>query len=800
MWQKYKLAGQVAIQKWLAFLLWLCFVTLVVAQKPELSVPGHNLFVNNIAAVKQGFPGVTGRGMVVSVKERLFQVEDIDLKGRIQLPSTYYLVDPTAHATIMATLIGGAGTTGSQGVGVAPECMLIPSGFDGTFQADPDTFYQNWDITVQNHSYGLDVQNEYSPSAKSYDLSSLSNTALVHVFSAGNSAGSTSSSGPYAGVSGFANLTGSFKMAKNALVVGALDSFAHLQSFSSHGPAYDGRIKPDLCAYGHDGTSESAALVSGAAVLLQQAYKQRFDLLPGNHWVRAALMGSARDIGLPGPDYLSGWGRMDLERALQVFAKERFVSTSVPMGTTMPLPLELPSQLRSAKITLVWNDNAPQGYDVRTKALFSDLNVSVRAPDGTLHHPWRPNSYPHPDSLALSATRGLDTLNNVEQVSLDWPEPGLYTVFIDASDAKSANTSFSLVWTFDTIGHFSWGYPRRQDPVLAGRDVALQWDTNLSDSMAVIEWKLSDWANWQPVLAFVRLEDGALRWRVPALYGTAQVRCCTGKHCYLSDTFLIAGALQVKIGFNCPDSVYISWNTLASNVVYQVLGLGAKQLEPLFLTKDTFVVLAKALFPQSHFAVQAIAPSISTQSLRSPAPNIARQGVECYVRQFYAESTPENKPVLTLALGTNYGLKNVRFERREGGQFILLTSLDRPQETRFKYVDDKVLSGLHQYRAAFSTTSGGVVYSEVLTVFVPGEAGWWVYPNPVRSGGALQVISDAPDEMEFRLFDLLGRELKRQNIADARDFVPMAGVASGMYAWAIYQNDQRIGAGKLVVE
>lgn len=800
MWQKHKNARKSTSQKWFVFLLGLGFATLLVAQKPELSVPGHNLFVNNIAAAKQGFPGATGRGMVVSVKERLFQVEDIDFKGRVQLPNSSYLVDPTAHATIMATLIGGAGTSGSQGAGVASECILVPSGFNGAFQADPDTFYRHWQITVQNHAYGLDVQNEYSASAKSYDLSSLSNTALVHVFSAGNSAGSTSSSGLYAGVPGFANLTGSFKMAKNALVVGALDSFGQIQPFSSRGPAYDGRIKPDLCAYGHDGTSESAALVSGAAALLQQVYNQRFNLLPESHLVRAALMGSARDIGLSGPDYLSGWGRMDLEQALQVLAKARFINASVPKGTAMPLPLELPDQLRRAKITLVWNDDAPQGQDVRTKALFSDLNVSVRGPDGTLHHPWHPNPYPHPDSLVLNAARGLDTLNNVEQVSLDWPGPGLYTVFVDASAAKSANTDFSLVWTFDTIGHFSWDYPRRQDPVLAGRDVVLQWDTNLPDSMVVIEWKWSDWTDWTPVSAFVRPEDGALRWRVPASYGTAQVRCCTNKHCYVSDTFLIAGTLKAEIGFNCPDSVYISWNTLAPNMVYQVLGLGAQQLEPLFLTKDTFVVLPKALFPQSHFAVQAIDPLISIQSLRSPAPNISRQGVACYVSQFYAESTPENKPALTLALGTNYGLENVRFERMEGGQFTVLWEIDRPQETWFQYTDGQVLPGLHQYRAVFNTTAGGVIYSKVLTVFVPGNAGWWVYPNPVGSGGDLQVISDAPDDMEFRLFDLLGRELKRQIIADVRDYVSMAGVASGVYAWGIYQNDQRIGVGKLVVE
>jgi hypothetical protein len=36
------------------------------------------------------------------------------------------------------------------------------------------------------------------------------------------------------------------------------------------GPAFDGRIKPEMVAFGIDGSSGAAALVSGVAILLQQ--------------------------------------------------------------------------------------------------------------------------------------------------------------------------------------------------------------------------------------------------------------------------------------------------------------------------------------------------------------------------------------------------------------------------------------------------------------------------------------------------------------------------------------------------
>lgn len=69
-----------------------------------------------------------------------------------------------------------------------------------------------------------------------------------------------------------------------ALTVGAVDSLGVIASFSSHGPTYDGRIKPDLCAMGvanyvanssatvaystGSGTSYATPLIAGAAALL----------------------------------------------------------------------------------------------------------------------------------------------------------------------------------------------------------------------------------------------------------------------------------------------------------------------------------------------------------------------------------------------------------------------------------------------------------------------------------------------------------------------------------------------------
>ncbi len=109
------------------------------------------------------------------------------------------------------------------------------------------------------------------------------------------------------------------------LACGAVDNDGDIASFSSRGPTYDGRIKPEVCAqgvatacattttdgsYGNvSGTSLSTPLVAGAACLLIQARPQFPPQL-----IRQALMETADNALTPNNTY--GWGIMNLEAAL----------------------------------------------------------------------------------------------------------------------------------------------------------------------------------------------------------------------------------------------------------------------------------------------------------------------------------------------------------------------------------------------------------------------------------------------------------------------------------------------------
>ena len=281
------------------------FMTFLQAQmtsripKQESPLQSLDLSVNRVNYLHQYFPELNGAGMIISLKENRFDSLDLDLLGK-KIPSASSDFRFATHATQMATILSGLGNTSKLGRGVAPKSWLSSTSFLNLFP-EPIAYYRDAGISVQNHSYGLEVENFYGVEAAAYDKMVFENPGILHVFSAGNKDNDNEKIGPYEAVPDFANLTGTFKMAKNILTVGSVDAFLNPESGSSRGPAYDGRVKPELVAFGEGGTSGAAAIVSGVSILLQQAFWQQNGRLPSTALLRSILVNSADDLETPGP-------------------------------------------------------------------------------------------------------------------------------------------------------------------------------------------------------------------------------------------------------------------------------------------------------------------------------------------------------------------------------------------------------------------------------------------------------------------------------------------------------------------
>src|SRR5437764_224146 len=324
--------------------------------KEELAVSNLDLSTDKVNMIFSKFPQYNGSGVVVSVKENRPDTQDIDFHGRY-LPTTLSPNSFSTHATIMATIIGGAGNTYYEGKGTAWGSTISSSNF-AILLPDPDAAYQQYNITVQNHSYGTSIENFYGADAAAYDASVIARPSLTHIFSAGNSGTETSTTGTYTNVPGFANITGSFKMAKNIITVGHIDSLGIVLPLSSRGPAYDGRVKPELVAFAEDGSSGAAAIVSGISLALQQAYKDLHGSIPSSALIKAVLLNSADDVGPKGIDFTSGYGAANAYKAMLEIINGQYLNGSVGNGGNDTYNLVVTPNTARLNITMVWNDPA----------------------------------------------------------------------------------------------------------------------------------------------------------------------------------------------------------------------------------------------------------------------------------------------------------------------------------------------------------------------------------------------------------------------------------------------------------
>lgn len=239
---------------------------------------------------------------------------------------------------------------------------------------------------------------------------------------------------------------------KNVLTVGSVDLNGVTSDFSSRGPTWDGRVKPDVVSLGEGiittdftssiggsptyttsgvkGTSFATPTVASHAVLLKEMLEDKEELENENYdgyksaLIKAAFIHTATDKDLPGPDFISGWGEINPQAAMNVLSANSFVLDSFNNNNKMEVkkyPISIPSwsQITTPlKITLVWNDywNFESTFGVARddlRELVNNLEVYLCDASGSpIVRPFVLD-WQHPGQ---AATKGFNDRDNVEQV------------------------------------------------------------------------------------------------------------------------------------------------------------------------------------------------------------------------------------------------------------------------------------------------------------------------------------------------------------------------------------------------
>jgi len=767
------------------------YADIIAVAKNEVVINGLDLGLNQIANAQSLFPGIDGTGINLSLKEGMYDVADLDILGKT-VPGAILTGKATSHATTMATLAIGNGNSFIRGLGAAPKARLAFSSFDNLLPDLPGDL-NKFQVRVQNHSYGVGIDNNYGIEAAAYDKQVFETDTLIHVFSAGNSGTQTPSAGFYQGIAARANLTGNFKQAKNVLVIGGVNRENVSENLSSKGPAYDGRVKPELVALGEDGTSGSAAITSGSVVLLEQFYRQKFKKAPSASLIKAALINAADDLGTPQVDYVYGYGKLNVTQTLKTLADDRVALYTVAKAQDLTIPLNVPANVAEVKITLVWND--PAAVVNAAQGLVNGLDLSLENPGGSLTLPWVLNAAADLNSLSSPAVRKADLINNIQQVTLENPAAGSFKVHVKGDRITQGNQqNFALAYSYKLKNAFSFITPEKEGSFFATESNYIRWDNTYASQSGNLSVSYDEGLTWESIAAGVDLSRGLYNWNAPDRFSKAVLKMEVEGNVILSPSFVVSSPRVLKVGYVCSDGIVLNWNPQSGAKDYTVYVLINNVLSPVLNVTDTLTKIDKGKVNSNYFAVAANGTGFT--GLKSYTIDYTQQGIACYVRSLAANNTTDDKIRLDLSIGTTLDIKNIVWEKQTGVNTYTVLKQTPPVQNQLDYsiFDEKPKPGIQFYRVTFETANGRYNSDLASAVFLK-EDDFSFYPNPVTD--YLTILSGSFKDYNLSLYNMLGQKVFDEKASSTNRF-NLNSLAAGVYVGVIVQNGQHVKKFKLI--
>lgn len=549
------------------------------------------------ASAAVGGRNLHGEGIVVGIGDNADALNHIDFAGRI---ISRFGTTSGQHGIHVAGTTGGAGIMTDTLAGYAPKATIITQVFNHILEYAP-TYVQDYGMVLTNNSYGV-IAGEcgynglYDLYSRIVDQQAFDLPYLTNVFAAGNSG--TLTCAPYP--TGFKTVLGSYQSTKNALIVGATTSTGIIANFSSRGPVIDGRIKPEVMTQGalvwsagfgsywsNNGTSMASPGATGGLALLYQRYRQlNSGNNPRNALIKNIICNSATDKGNDGPDYSYGFGWMNVARALEMMENNRYLSSTITNSNTNTHTISIPANTAQLKVMLNWND--PAAAAVTNYTLVNDLDLEVVTPANTTILPRVLDTLPA--NVNNVAGNGVDHINNIEQVTINNPAAGNYTVRVKGT-AINQNPSQEYFVSWDIIPvSTKITFPIGEESFKPGQMITVQWENYGSNSTFTLQYSNDFGASWTDIDTNIPSTAVQYNWTAPAITSDKlRVRIInnTTNAISSSGTFYLMDVPAVSLAsIQCEDYISINWTAAAGVTDYEVMRLLGDDMVPVAIVPN----------------------------------------------------------------------------------------------------------------------------------------------------------------------------------------------------------------------
>jgi subtilisin family serine protease len=253
---------------------------------------------------------------------------------------------------------------------------------------------------------------------------------------------------------------------KNVLAVGALQwtgvGNPTIATFSSRGPAKDGRVKPDVVARGqslistaptnnyasNSGTSMAAPVITGIVALLGEQWQKTFGARAKPEVLKALVIAGSTDLGTPGPDYTYGYGLADAKNSADLIIADNATGSRI---RTLTVSDKTEHEVRftttatqKLRVLVSWADPTVVllGDDaIEAKALVNDIDARLIGPDGTTYSPYFLDRVKYEDA----AKKGVNSTDNHELIEIDNAPAGTYRLLVNGTNVTDGPQSVIVI-------------------------------------------------------------------------------------------------------------------------------------------------------------------------------------------------------------------------------------------------------------------------------------------------------------------------------------------------------------------